>query len=346
MKKILSVLFFVLTSFYGHVHAQFDDSQYDLDIYMESDEGDFIGRGFTYHIKGKASPFCTNHGYNKCLSIHFNDWSFEFMAPNGEELKQGLYLNAQRYLFHTPENPGMRVAGDYRGCNRIAGEFNVIDIIYDESNRVTSLAIDFIQICEYGNKQLKGHIRYNSQVPVPNLRYPLSISMYSSKNEYIGQGSEKHYQKKIHCLHPVFECKTNVISLSAGGYDFDFVAPEGERLIVGEYYNATQLCFADNKPGIDISGNGRGCNKIEGNFQVMAIDYDDDGAITKLAIDFIQYCDDIKLKRPLTGSIRYNSNIPLTSNYWLLEKFGYKKDEVNFDFDFHYWHDYFEESFE
>ena len=64
------------------------------------------------------------------------------------------------------------------------------------------------------------------------------------------------------------------VSLSITGYngdwfDMDLKAAEGKRLEAGEYFNATRAPFSGAGPGIDIGGNGRGCNTILGHFIVI-----------------------------------------------------------------------------
>jgi hypothetical protein len=63
----------------------------------------------------------------------------------------------------------MDVYGDSRGYNQLSGWFNVLDVQYDASFEITSLAVDF---AEYGENltqsgpALYGSLRDNSSVPL------------------------------------------------------------------------------------------------------------------------------------------------------------------------------------
>lgn len=84
------------------------------------------------------------------------------------------------------------------------------------------------------------------------------------------------------------------------------------NLQVGEFYPAKRFPFNDPYNGIDISWDGRWCNSILWGFHVLEIEYTN-GKITKAAIDFLQYCEEIENKW-LYWSLRYNSDIPSNCN--------------------------------
>lgn len=59
---------------------------------------------------------------------------------------------------------------------------------------------------------------------------------------------------------------------------------------------------------------GLSCGQTVGNFIIHDIGYDDAGAVTRLAVDFKQYCLDFgNAAQPLTGYLRFNSVVPLLS---------------------------------
>ncbi len=59
--------------------------------------------------------------------------------------------------------------------------------------------------------------------------------------------------------------------------------------------------------GLDVSGNGAGCNQLTGQFVVREIVLNGDGTVSRFAADFEQHCED---QHPgLFGAIRYNSTI-------------------------------------
>jgi hypothetical protein len=89
-------------------------------------------------------------------------------------------------------------------------------------------------------------------------------------------------------------------------WSLNLEAPEGSELEVGTYNDATRWPFqAALVPGLDFSGNHRGCNNLYGSFTISEIAFSD-GQLTKLAVDFVQYCESTD-NPPLFGILRFNS---------------------------------------
>lgn len=75
-------------------------------------------------------------------------------------------------------------------------------------------------------------------------------------------------------------------------FALDFAAPGDARLLVGAYENAQRFPFQDaGRPGLSVSGDGRGCNTVSGRFDVLQAVYRADGTPAVLAIDFEQRCE-------------------------------------------------------
>lgn len=89
-----------------------------------------------------------------------------------------------------------------------------------------------------------------------------------------------------------------------GNWGLTFVSPRGTDFGVGTYTDAERAPFrSDGKPGIEISGEGRACNTIAGEFEVVDFQRDTDGGIASLSITFIQDCERSRSGR-LRGWIR------------------------------------------
>ncbi len=71
----------------------------------------------------------------------------------------------------------------------------------------------------------------------------------------------------------------------------DLKAPQGTQLVAGDYPNATRAPFSGAGAGIDIGGNGRGCNTIEGSFVVADAAYGPNGYVEQLDATFEQHCE-------------------------------------------------------
>lgn len=155
-----------------------------------------------------------------------------------------------------------------------------------------------------------------SKATISYLPAPASyFSMTSEMGEYIGQGQlwllsepgaiiiqpSPYQENALRILYEVSDTR----------FELNIKAPNEENLAVGEYLNATRLPFqAPENPGMDFSGDGRGCNSITGSFDILELNYNAEGEIDILAIDFIQFCE-MPNGPSLRGEIRVNSNLPI-----------------------------------
>lgn len=138
----------------------------------------------------------------------------------------------------------------------------------------------------------------------------------SDPGDYIGRGQEKYYTADD----LDFIVMSNYGSYNRGVYvrmhkyiswSAHFAAPYRALLAVGTYENATRFPFqANDEPGLSFYGQGRGCNRLTGRFEIKEIIYDPiSGDVTNLAVDFEQHCEG---REPaLYGYIRYNSDVSI-----------------------------------
>jgi hypothetical protein len=106
-------------------------------------------------------------------------------------------------------------------------------------------------------------------------------------------------------------------------WTLEFAPPSAHKFVVNEYEGTQRLGFGSpNRPGMDIFGDGRGCNTDTGRFLVSDIAYNPDGTIARLAIDFEQHCEGATAA--LYGSIRYNSSSALVPRLGIGSSFGLK----------------------
>lgn len=97
-------------------------------------------------------------------------------------------------------------------------------------------------------------------------------------------------------------------------YSFEFAAPMGQTLQVGEYTNAIDLNDTDaTHPGMRIAGGGSACANLTGRFVVDQIAFGSNGAVTRFAARFEQRC--IGFPEALSvgstyGTITYNATVP------------------------------------
>jgi hypothetical protein len=252
-----------------------------------SKPGDYIGAGSSNRYT-PANATISISGTDEYLTLFVStdteDWSINLAAPTGEKLHPGRFYNAERAPFRTGRAPGLDVSGDGRGCNEVWGTFAINQIATNESGQVTMLDATFTQNCDSPTTPaLKGVVKFNAR--------PLSYSFTSDPGDYIGGGIAKSYDGAT----STFSLSGSDISLqySVSGKRDDWTAsiaaPSGQRLHAGTYNIAR---FADNShAGLDVSGDGRGCNETTGTLTITAITLDNHGNVTGLNASFEQHCE-------------------------------------------------------
>lgn len=85
-------------------------------------------------------------------------------------------------------------------------------------------------------------------------------------------------------------------------WELSLAAPEGAVLAPGTYRGAVRYPFqAGSEPGLSLTGAGRGCNEVAGEFTVTRLRRDQGGRVVDLAVSFVQRCDDNRAL--LSGSV-------------------------------------------
>lgn len=156
------------------------------------------------------------------------------------------------------------------------------------------------------------------------------VYMASDPGSWVGGGLGAPTVLWTHGIDGIFQTSAGYnnaidVSFNNGQYwNFDFASPvynpvtnalDGPKLTVGLYDNATRYPFnSPTRPGMDISGNGRGDNQLFGWFDILEIGFTPTGDITKLAVDWRQYDEATSATGPsLFGSLRINSDIAINT---------------------------------
>ncbi|MCX6796057.1 MAG: hypothetical protein NTW06_01005, partial [Candidatus Falkowbacteria bacterium] len=158
-----------------------------------------------------------------------------------------------------------------------------------------------------------------AEVQAPTFR----IMTQSDSGDYIGQNKSWDFSSSNNSKITISQAGGSMVSFDASSFsvsymNFGFAAESGKTLSPGLYTPAKRLPFRDSFNGIEVSGDGRGCNTILGAFYVHEYVVTN-GSLEKAAIDFVQICEpksnDINATVPkLYGSIRYNSSIADSCN--------------------------------
>jgi hypothetical protein len=143
-------------------------------LYFRSTAGDYIGGGQTTLVSDTTGNFSANPANAGSVSYNYNDndassgiyWFLTLASADGSPLRAGAYENAIRAPFHDTSN-GLELFGSGRGCNQIAGRFDVLEVATDPQGTITRLAVDFEQHCESAQAPpLWGSLRVNSSLPI------------------------------------------------------------------------------------------------------------------------------------------------------------------------------------
>ncbi|MFH1255485.1 MAG: trypsin-like peptidase domain-containing protein [bacterium] len=146
----------------------------------------------------------------------------------------------------------------------------------------------------------------------------------SGSGDYIGQNESWDFSNSNNYTITVTGANENSVAFNVKDFNvsnmtFEFASEAGKIISPGLYVPAKRFPFRDSYNGINISGDGRGCNEILGAFYVHEYAINN-GTLEKAAIDFVQICepstsDLYSDTRPkLYGSLRYNSNVSNSCN--------------------------------
>jgi hypothetical protein len=279
-------------------------------VYLQSEPGDYIGAAKTYtYTKADALLSVTVASGNVTVSVRGDEnWGGDFQAMNSiSQIQPGYYGDLQRYPFHNPTKGGLDWGGEGRGCNRLTGWF-VVDSISFSNGVVASLDLRFEQHCEGGAPALRGKIHWDANdttvppgpvnpppaglwAPAPGAT-PASgnyVYLVSDTGDYIGAGQTYTYTSAI-----TINASGGHLNVSVSGWAADFQTMIGvSSLLPGYYGNLQRYPFHNpTKGGLDWSGQGRGCNRLQGWFVIDNATYSS-GVLTAVDLRFEQHCEGV-----------------------------------------------------
>jgi hypothetical protein len=138
----------------------------------------------------------------------------------------------------------------------------------------------------------------------------LQVLFDSDSGDYIGGGQHIIFTSGITVSAHGGRVKVDISDKSTW-FNLEFEVPNNVKTFaVGNYANAERAAFrSPMRPGLDIGGDGRGCNTLTGWFRVLQAQFHDNGTIQNLAINFKQNCEGGS--KALFGAVRINSSLPL-----------------------------------
>jgi hypothetical protein len=134
---------------------------------LDGDEGDWIHSGslvmtdFAWSETIAGEPVDSFRlqleDAEEALSQWWNVWfrSIQLRTP----LVVGTYPDAMRAPFEDPGHPGLSIYGNGNGCNRVAGDFEIHELVFD-GEILVSLTATWAHYCEEGTSELRGCLHW------------------------------------------------------------------------------------------------------------------------------------------------------------------------------------------
>lgn len=285
-------------------------------VYLDSESGDYIGRGQTYtYTQANAQITLNATGGHLTININgYESWTGNFQVPsNISQLQPGVYDKASFWPHQNSDQSGLDWSGNGRWNNSITGWFVVDNVTY--TNGVL-MAIDlrFEQHSNHTAPALHGKIHWvygdTTSPPGPIVPPPAGlwkpaigstpilinyVYLKSDPGDYVGGGLTYTYTPinakitvKASGDHLSVSIKTNNGDLLHG----DFLTMNTlSQLQVGYYGNLKCSPYYSNPTvgGLNWSVNGRDCNAITGWFVVDDVTYTE-GVLTAIDLRFEQVC--------------------------------------------------------
>lgn len=126
-------------------------------------------------------------------------------------------------------------------------------------------------------------------------RPPDGFSFTSEPHDYIGQGVSESFSRpsaRFLVSSPSADYVTVTVQTDTENWTIQLAAPHGQTLQPGTYAQAERAAFrTGSAPGLDVSGDGRGCNTVFGSFTISQVVFDQRGQLWALRATFVQHCE-------------------------------------------------------
>lgn len=303
-------------------------------LYLNSEAGDFVGRGieqlFTSPdaaIVARLEPGGDQFYSSAIQGTH--GWEVWIAAGPGGALVPGSYTGATGNNSTSRTAPALIVAGDGRGCNTANGQFDVSEVSFAPTGELLVFDATFEQHCDLGGPALFGRIRIDNPPPTPGVTLPAGaltvptagnfLYLISQPGDYVGRGTEQLYTAADSDIKGLFLPGTPGPAYFSGRivqanylhfWSVVISAAPGEELVAGSYISARRANFQPaGHPGLDVSGDGSGCNTLTGKFDVDELSFWPTGDLKTFQATFEQHCSGAI--PALFGRIRIETPAPL-----------------------------------
>jgi hypothetical protein len=300
-------------------------------LYLYSEPADFVGQGTEQlYVSPDATIVASLPAggdlFRSSASQGTHGWQVWMASAPGAALVPGSYTGATRDTSTSRVAPGLAVFGDGRGCNVDTGQFDVSEVSFAPTGELLVFDATFKQHCEGATAALFGRIRIDNPPPTPGVTLPAGsiaiptagnyLYLFSQPGDYVGQGREQLYTAADSNIKGLFVPGTDYFSgwLVQGNYAHYWsvliAAAPGDALAAGSYISAERTNYRSaGHPGLDVSGDGSGCNTLTGKFDVDEISFWPTGDLKIFQATFEQHCSGAI--PALFGRIRIETPAPL-----------------------------------
>src|SRR5262245_27339630 len=124
-----------------------------------------------------------------------------------------------------------------------------------------------------------------------------SLTLQSDAGDYVGQGQTASFASPsatflVHGNGNAMRVDVHPADYPNEFWQLELAAPAGQQLTPGTYANAARWPFQDtSQPGLQVFGDGRGCNTLTGSFTVVSAAYGPYGYPINFDATFEQHCE-------------------------------------------------------
>jgi hypothetical protein len=153
-----------------------------------------------------------------------------------------------------------------------------------------------------------------------------SASLFASPGEFVTGGIPHVYDdsnSSITLSGTNADVTMHIAGTNGSSFALEFAAKPGSTLQPGVYKNVERAALRSaNRPGLDVTGNGHGCNTVSGWFEVEDIASDAFGQVERLKVLYEFHCEG--LPAAIFGEVRYAEpdGVTPTELRWPASQFG------------------------
>jgi hypothetical protein len=303
-------------------------------LYLNSQAGDFVGRGIEQlYVSPDAGIVARlevgGDQFYSSSTQGTHGWQVVMAAAPGSSLLPGSYTGATGNNSTSRVAPALAVSGDGRGCNTAFGQFDVSEVSFAPTGELLVFDATFEQHCDLGGPALFGRIRISNPPPTPGVTLPSGsmtiptggnfFYLVSQPGDYVGGGTEQLYTGADSNIKGLFLPGTPGSDYFSGrivqpnnfhNWSVVIAGAPGEQLVAGSYISARRANFQPaGHPGLEVSGDGNGCNTLTGKFDVDELSFWPTGDLKTFQATFEQHCSGAI--PALFGRIRIETPAPL-----------------------------------